>query len=65
MHQLINVSEARVHEPPYAVAPPPDWLEKAWTGAKQRGLDKLTPADIDDEVAAYRRKSDPGPSGPP
>ena len=45
-------------------APPPDWLEKARTGAKQRGLDKLTPADIDDEIAAYRRKRDPGPGGP-
>ena len=45
-------------------APPPDWFEKAWTGAKQRGLDKLTPADIDDEIAAYRRKRDPGPGGP-
>ena len=45
-------------------APPPDWLEKAWTGAKQRGLDKLTPADIDDEIAADRRKRDPGPGGP-
>jgi hypothetical protein len=46
-------------------APLPDWLEKAWTGAKQGGLDKLTPADIDDEIAAYRRKRDPGPGGPP
>src|SRR5438874_4436401 len=45
-------------------APPPDWLEKAWTGAKQGGLDKLTPADIDDEIAAYRRKRDPGPGRP-
>jgi Antitoxin Phd_YefM, type II toxin-antitoxin system len=26
--------------------PPPDWLEKAWTGAKQRSLDKLLPAEI-------------------
>src|SRR3954451_2814697 len=25
-------------------APPPDWLEKAWSGAKRRGLDTLTPA---------------------
>ena len=24
-------------------APPPDWLEKAWSGAKKRGLDKLSP----------------------
>jgi len=44
-------------------APPPDWLEKAWTGAKQRGSDKLTPADIDDEIAAYRRKGDPDAGG--
>lgn len=36
-------------------APPPDWLEKAWRGAKRRGLDKLTPADIEAEIAAYRR----------
>ena len=40
-------------------APPPDWLEKAWTGAKQRGLDTLTPADVDAEIAAHRRKADP------
>jgi hypothetical protein len=39
-------------------APPPDWLQKAWTGAKQRGLDKLTPADIDAEIHAYQRKPD-------
>jgi prevent-host-death family protein len=45
-------------------APPPDWLEKAWTSAKQRGLDKLTPSGIEDEIAAYRRKRDPGPGGP-
>jgi Antitoxin Phd_YefM, type II toxin-antitoxin system len=41
------------------VAPPPDWLEKAWTGAKRRGLDTLTPAKIETEIAAYRRKPDP------
>ncbi len=40
-------------------APPPDWLEKAWTGAKRRGLDTLTPADVDAEIAAHRRKPDP------
>jgi hypothetical protein len=39
-------------------APPPDWLPKAWTGAKQRGLDKLTPAEIDAEIDAYQRKPD-------
>ena len=36
--------------------PPPDWLEKAWRGARQRGLDKLTSADIDAEIAAYHRE---------
>jgi prevent-host-death family protein len=39
-------------------APPADWLQKAWTGAKQRGLDKLTPAEIDAEIDAYQRKPD-------
>jgi Antitoxin Phd_YefM, type II toxin-antitoxin system len=38
-------------------APPPDWLQKAWVGAKQRGLDTLTPEDIDAEIAAHRRKN--------
>jgi prevent-host-death family protein len=37
-------------------APAPNWLEKAWRGAKRRGLDKLTSADIDGEIAAYRRE---------
>jgi len=45
------------------VTPPPDWLEKAWTGAKQRGLDKLTPAEIDAEITLCRRKDDPASSG--
>ena len=36
-------------------APPPDWLEKAWTGAKQRGPDKLAPAEIDAEIHAGER----------
>jgi prevent-host-death family protein len=40
-------------------APPPDWLEIAWTGAKRWGLDTLTPADVDDEIAARRRRPDP------
>jgi hypothetical protein len=39
-------------------APPPDWLQKAWTGAKRRGLDTLTQADIDAEISAHRRKPD-------
>ncbi len=37
-------------------APAPDWLQKAWKGAKRRGLDKLTPEDINAEIAAYRRE---------
>jgi prevent-host-death family protein len=37
-------------------APPPDWLEKAWNGAKKRGLDKLSAPDIDAEISAYRRE---------
>jgi prevent-host-death family protein len=37
-------------------APPPDWLEKAWAGAKKRGLDKLTSQEIDAEISAYRRR---------
>jgi hypothetical protein len=41
------------------VAPPPDWLEKAWSGAKRRGLDTLTLAEIDAEIGAHRRKPDP------
>src|SRR5713101_4158741 len=42
-------------------APPPDWLHKAWSGAKRRGLDKLTAEDIDAEVAAYRREKKRAP----
>ena len=37
-------------------APPPDWLEKAWNGAKKKGLDKLSASDIDVEIAASRRE---------
>ena len=40
-------------------APPPDWLQKAWAGAKRRGLDTLTAADIEAEITAHRRKEDP------
>ncbi len=45
-------------------APPPDWLQKAWTGAKRRGLDRLTPEDIEAEIAAQRRETHPLPGGP-
>jgi len=37
-------------------SPPPDWLEKAWAGAKRRGLDKLTSQEIDAEISAHRRE---------
>src|SRR5215469_10718035 len=44
-------------------APPPDWLEKAWRGAKRRGLDRLTPDEITAEISAHRRPTEPGPGG--
>ncbi|HUB48209.1 MAG TPA: type II toxin-antitoxin system Phd/YefM family antitoxin [Acetobacteraceae bacterium] len=37
------------------VAPPPDWLQKAWTGARRRGVDALAPTDIEAEIADHRR----------
>lgn len=37
-------------------APPPDWLQTAWAGAKRRGLDTLTLKDINAEIAAHRRE---------
>jgi prevent-host-death family protein len=40
-------------------APPPDWLQKAWAGAKRRGLDRLTPDDIHAEIDAHRRVKEP------
>lgn len=36
-------------------APPPDWLKNAWSGAKRRGLDILTPSEIDAEIDEQRR----------
>lgn len=36
-------------------APPPDWLQRAWAGAKRRGLHKITLDDVDAEIAALRR----------
>lgn len=44
-----------------AAASPPDWLERAWRGAKRRGLDKLTSQDIEAEIAAYRREKKNAP----
>src|SRR5713101_7742226 len=34
--------------------PPPDWLQKAWSGAKRRGLDALAPAEVAAGIAAHR-----------
>ena len=45
-------------------APPPDWLQKAWAGAKRRGVDALAPADIDAEIAAHRRSRKKDPAAP-
>jgi prevent-host-death family protein len=39
------------------VAPPPDWLQKAWNGAKRRHLDTLTSEQIDAEIKAHRRET--------
>jgi prevent-host-death family protein len=39
-------------------APPPDWLQKAWSGAKRRGLEALTPSEVDTEIAAYHREKE-------
>src|SRR5436190_23072409 len=36
-------------------APPTDWLQKAWSGAKRRGVDALSRQDVDAEIAAHRR----------
>ncbi len=40
-------------------APPPGWLQKAWSGAKRRGLDVLMPDDINTEIDAHRREKAP------
>ena len=37
------------------MAPAPDWLKDIQAEAKRKGLDKLTMADIDAEIAATRR----------
>ncbi|MGH7153763.1 MAG: type II toxin-antitoxin system Phd/YefM family antitoxin [Acetobacteraceae bacterium] len=43
-------------------APPPDWLSKAWAGARRRGLDAMPMTEIDAEIDAHRRENDP-PAG--
>jgi hypothetical protein len=37
-------------------APPPDWLLKAWAGAKRRGLETLTLDEINAEIGAEREE---------
>lgn len=39
-------------------APPPDWLQRAWAGAKRRGLDTRTLDDINAEIDAHRREKE-------
>jgi PHD/YefM family antitoxin component YafN of YafNO toxin-antitoxin module len=39
-----------------ALAPAADWLKDIQDDAKRKGLDKLTTADIDVEIAAARRE---------
>ena len=46
-------------------APPPDWLQKAWTGAKRRGLDALTLDDINTEINAHRSEKRTARRGDP
>jgi len=36
------------------LAPPPDWLKEIQDDAKRKGLDRLTMAEIDAEIAAAR-----------
>jgi prevent-host-death family protein len=38
------------------LAPTPDWLKDIQADAKRKGVDKLTMADIDGEIAAARRE---------
>ena len=40
-------------------APPPDWLQKAWSGAKRRGLDALTPDHINAEIDVHQHEKEP------
>lgn len=37
-------------------APTPDWLKDIQSEAKRKGLDRLTPDEIDKEIAAHRRE---------
>ena len=46
-------------------APPPDWLQKAWAGARRRGLDALTLDDINAEINAQRSEKRAARRGDP
>jgi hypothetical protein len=39
-----------------ATAPPsaPDWLKMSWESAQEQGLDRLSPEEIEAEIAAVR-----------
>jgi hypothetical protein len=37
----------------------PGWLEKAWTGARRRGVDTLRPADINAEISVVQSNRTP------
>ena len=39
-----------------AIQPVPDWLRRAWEGARQRGLDHTTIEEIQAEIETYRRE---------
>ena len=39
-------------------APAPDWLQKAWAGAKRRGLDAMPLEEVNAEIEAARREKD-------
>ena len=34
----------------------PDWLQRSWESAQQRGLDQLSMEEIDAEIAAARKE---------
>lgn len=44
-------------------APAPDWLQKAWAGAKRRGLDAMPLEEINAEIAAARGEKDAASGG--
>jgi hypothetical protein len=43
------------------VPPAPEWLKSIQRDAREKGLDRLTPEEIDAEIAAARRERDQHP----